>query len=74
MRKVTITYRMTNETTQTESTITLSMTDDRAQQLLAAQHRYGPLCSGGTLSVLLVKAAHLQGYRYTGFICARPAD
>lgn len=74
MRKVTITYRMTNETGETESAITLPMADDRAKFLLIVQHRDGALSAGGTLDVLLAKAAHLQGHRYTGFVCARPAD
>ena len=65
MKRICITYHMTNEETTVETCITVAMTDENAQDILENQCR--AYCVSGLLSSpikgLLENLANLQGYK-----------
>ena len=70
MTNVCITYHMKREGELAETCSTLSLEDDKAEELLTTQGEWWQLMEGATLDVLLRKLSILQGYQYAGFCCA----
>ena len=65
MKRICITYHITDEETTVETCVTVAMTDENAQDILENQCR--AYCVSGLLSspvkVLLEQLASLQGYK-----------
>ncbi len=74
MKRLMITYRMTNEYEDAETCIALPMADEVAEDVLTWGDDSRYIRRGGVIWQALNALAEMQGYKYTLFCTAEPVQ